>query len=107
MQATDGQSSSLSRLVAFSDSIFAFASTLLVIVFPFQMQALPQGPILKQVLALKGTFLIFMVTFYSIGAFWLAHHRYFRYIQNLISGSSPSTRRCYCSLPFSPFPPTY
>jgi hypothetical protein len=45
MQAADNQLLSLSRLVAFSDSVFAFASTLLVIIFPFQIQALPTRPL--------------------------------------------------------------
>jgi uncharacterized membrane protein len=86
MQAADNQFSSLSRLVGFSDSVFAFASTLLVIIFPFQMQALPPGNILMQLLALKGRFLVFLVSFYSVGAFWLAHHRYFRYIVKFDTG---------------------
>jgi uncharacterized membrane protein len=86
MQAEDNQPSSLSRLVGFSDSVFAFASTLLVIVFPFQLQALPPGPILTQLLDLKGTFLVYLVSFYSVGAFWLAHHRYFRYIVKYDTG---------------------
>jgi uncharacterized membrane protein len=86
MQATDYQLSSLPRLVAFSDSVFAFASTLLVIIFPFQNQALLHGPFLTQLLNLKGTFLVYVVSFYSVGAFWLAHHRYFRYIVKFDTG---------------------
>jgi uncharacterized membrane protein len=65
-------------LVAFSDGVYAFAATLLMVVFPFQ--ALPRGPFWTQLLALKGSFLVYLVSFYSIGAFLLAHHRYFQYI---------------------------
>jgi TMEM175 potassium channel family protein len=84
MQEADGELSSLVRLVAFSDGVFAFAATLLVIVFPFQ--ALPRGPFWTQLLALKGSFLVYLVSFYSIGAFLLAHHRYFRYIKRFDTG---------------------
>jgi uncharacterized membrane protein len=84
MQAEDDRPSSLARLIAFSDSVFAFAGTLLVVVFPFQ--ALPHGPILTQLFALRGAFVVYLVSFYSIGAFWLAHHRYFRYIVRFDTG---------------------
>jgi uncharacterized membrane protein len=84
MQEADGQFSSLGRLVAFSDGVFAFAATLLVIVFPFQ--GVPSGSIWTQLLALKGTFIVYLVSFYSIGAFLLAHHRYFRYIVRFDTG---------------------
>jgi uncharacterized membrane protein len=39
MQEADNQYSGLARLIAFSDNVFAFAITLLIIIFPFQ--ALP------------------------------------------------------------------
>lgn len=60
MQEADNQSSGLARLIAFSDSVFAFAITLLILIFPFQ--ALPPGPIFTQLLALKGTFLAYLVS---------------------------------------------
>jgi uncharacterized membrane protein len=78
MPAVGDQSASLSRLIAFSDSVFAIAGTLLVVVFPFQ--ALPQGSFWTQLSALRAPFLLYLVSFYSVGAFLLAHHRYFRYI---------------------------
>jgi uncharacterized membrane protein len=84
MQEADNQTASLSRLIAFNDNVFAFAITLLVITFPFQ--ALPGGPFLTQLLNLKGTFVAYLLSFYSVGLFWLAHHRYFRYIVKFDSG---------------------
>jgi uncharacterized membrane protein len=36
MQEADHQPSQLSRVISFSDSVFAFAITLMVIIFPFQ-----------------------------------------------------------------------
>lgn len=47
---------------------------------------MPHVPFLTQLLALKGTFLVFLVSFYSVEAFWLAHHRYFRYIIKFDTG---------------------
>ncbi|PWT72054.1 MAG: hypothetical protein C5B60_10050, partial [Chloroflexi bacterium] len=86
MQAADGQFSSLGRLVAFSDGVFAFASTLLVVVFPFQAPPSGSETIWMQLLALKGSFIVYLVSFYSIGAFLLAHHRYYRYIVKFNTG---------------------
>jgi uncharacterized membrane protein len=85
MQEADGQFSSLGRLVAFSDGVFAFAATLLVVVFPFQ-GVNPRETIWTQLLALKGPFIVYLVSFYSIGAFLLAHHRYYRYIVRFDTG---------------------
>ena len=78
MQEADDQSSRLSRVINFSDSVFAFAITLMVIIFPFQN--LPHEPFLQQLSTLRGTFLVYLVSFYSVGLFWLSHHRTFRYI---------------------------
>jgi len=78
MQEADHQPSQLSRVISFSDSVFAFAITLMVIIFPFQN--LPHGLYLQQLYNLRGTFLAYLVSFYAIGLFWLSHLRYFRYI---------------------------
>lgn len=86
MEEADHRPYSLSRLIAFSDGVFAFAITLLVIIFPFQVQTLPHGPFLTQLLALRRSFFAYLVSFYSIGLFWLGHHRYFRYIINFDTG---------------------
>jgi uncharacterized membrane protein len=47
---------------------------------------LPRGPLFSQLLTLKGTFLAYLVSFYIIGLFWLAHHRYFRSILKFDTG---------------------
>ncbi len=44
MQEAENQSYGLSRLIGFSDDIFAFAITLLIIIFPFR----PVGAILTK-----------------------------------------------------------
>jgi uncharacterized membrane protein len=78
MQEADHQPSQLSRVISFSDSVFAFAITLMVIIFPFQN--VPHGLYFQQLYNLRGTFLAYLVSFYAIGLFWLSHQRYFRYI---------------------------
>jgi uncharacterized membrane protein len=77
MQEADHQPSQLSRVISFSDSVFAFAITLMVIIFPFQN--VPHGLYFQQLYNLRGTFLAYLVSFYAIGLFWLSHQRYFRY----------------------------
>ena len=84
MQEADQQSSQLTRVINFSDSVFAFAITLMVIIFPFQN--LPPGAFFQQLSNLSGTFLAYLVSFYAIGLFWFAHHRYFRYILKYDTG---------------------
>jgi hypothetical protein len=84
MQEADHPSSQLSRVINFSDSDFAFAITLMVIIFPFQ--TFPPGQFLQHLYDLRGTFLAYLVSFYSVGLFWFAHHRYFRYILKFDTG---------------------
>ena len=79
MQEADHQPSQLSRVINFSDSVFAFAITLMVIIFPFQN--LPHGLYFQQLYALRGAFLAYLVSFYAIGLYWLSHQRYFRYFR--------------------------
>ena len=84
MQEADHQPTQLSRVISFSDSVFAFAITLMVIIFPFQN--LPHGLYFQQLYNLRGTFLAYVVSFYAIGLFWLSHQRYFRYILKVDTG---------------------
>jgi len=104
MQEADHQPSQLSRVINFSDSVFAFAITLMVIIFPFQN--LPHGLYLQQLYTLRGAFLAYVVSFYSIGLFWLSHQRYFRYILKVDMGLfviNLVLLMCIAILPF----PTY
>ena len=84
MQEADHQPSQLSRVISFSDSVFAFAITLMVIIFPFQN--VPHGLYFQQLYTLRGAFLAYLVSFYAIGLFWLSHQRYFRYILKVDTG---------------------
>jgi uncharacterized membrane protein len=82
MQEADNQYSGLARLLAFSDGVFAFAITLLVITLPYPSltSSISAGQFFVQLFKLKDSFLSYLISFYIIGLFWLAHHRYFRYI---------------------------
>jgi uncharacterized membrane protein len=66
-----------SRLVSFSDGVFAVAITLLVL----DIQV-PEGPIgLRQLLSAQFPhYLIFVVSFIMVGIKWLNHHRMFTLI---------------------------
>ena len=104
MQEADHPPSQLSRVINFSDSVFAFAITLMVIIFPFQ--SFPPGHFFQHLYDLRGTFLAYLVSFYSVGLFWFAHHRYFRYILKFDTGLfmiNLVLLMCIAILPF----PTY
>src|SRR5260221_5751361 len=104
MQEADHPPSQLSRVINFSDSVFAFAITLMVIIFPFQ--SFPPGHFFQHLYDLRGTFLAYVVSFYAVGLFWFAHHRYFRYILKCDTGLfviNMVLLMCITILPF----PTY
>jgi TMEM175 potassium channel family protein len=104
MHEADQQPSQLSRVISFSDSVFAFAITLMVIIFPFQN--VPHGLYLQQLSTLRGAFLAYLVSFYAIGLFWLSHQRYFRYLLTCDLGLfvlNLALLMCIAILPF----PTY
>lgn len=78
------------RLLTLSDGVVAIALTLLVLQFKvptLRAGADPNSPhALYVALRLSGSLVSYVVSFYVIGQFWLAHHRVFRYI----SGHSES-----------------
>jgi uncharacterized membrane protein len=83
MQEADSQYNVLVRLIAFSDGVFAFAITLLIITIPYPNSlpaSLSAGQFFGQLYALKSYFISYLFSFYIIGMYWLAHHLYFRYI---------------------------
>ncbi|HEV3265372.1 MAG TPA: TMEM175 family protein [Acidimicrobiales bacterium] len=78
------------RLLTLTDGVVAIALTLLVLQFKVPSLAPgtdPNSPhALYVALHLSGSLVSYVVAFYVIGQFWLAHHRVFRYI----SGHSES-----------------
>ena len=74
---------STTRIAAFSDSVFAFAATLLVLnikipeVLPTELTTeLP-----RQVLHLWPQLLSYMMSFVIVGIYWVAHHVMFHHIK--------------------------
>jgi uncharacterized membrane protein len=72
----------VARLVAFSDGVFGFAITLLItsIPWPELPRSASADQIGQQLLALLPNFYSYVLSFYIIGIYWVAHHRAFRYI---------------------------
>lgn len=69
----------LERLVFFSDAVFAIAITLLALDLRIP-DGLPPGQVGSHLIAMIPRVLTFVLSFFVIGLYWLAHHRIFRYI---------------------------
>jgi uncharacterized membrane protein len=71
----------LSRLLALSDGVFAFAMTLLVLglAIPAGLQASGLGAVLQH---LWGAFYAYVISFFVIYFYWQAHQILFRYIDS-------------------------
>jgi uncharacterized membrane protein len=72
----EGNEIEFSRIVAFSDGVFAIAITLLVLSFNIPNHL--QGESLAEALwGQRDDFLAYGLSFAVIGRFWLVHHRFF------------------------------
>ncbi len=73
----------MERLVFFSDAVFAIAITLLAldIRLPQEIAHASNAELLNSLLAIWPKYLGYMVSFLSIGNFWIIHHRQYRYIE--------------------------
>lgn len=69
----------LSRILALSDGIFAFAMTLLVLGLALPAGFAPSrvGNVLRN---LQAAFLAYLLSFFVIFLYWVAHHQIFQYI---------------------------
>ncbi|RIK33429.1 MAG: DUF1211 domain-containing protein [Chloroflexi bacterium] len=82
----------LERLIFFSDAVFAIAITLLAIelrvpeIVETANDAIASQTLWLAIAAEWPRLLAFALSFYIIGAFWIAHHRYFRYIKSYDEG---------------------
>jgi uncharacterized membrane protein len=70
----------LEMLIFFSDAVFAIVMTLLVVEIRLPPDITDQD-LTQGILALVPQVAAFALSFAVIGTYWLAHHRYFRYIE--------------------------
>jgi uncharacterized membrane protein len=100
----------LPRLIAFSDGVFAIAMTLLVVqlTVPNIPKDLPEAEIghrLASALAVLGpAYLSFGISFLVTAAFWMAHHRIFRYLRRYDAGLLWLNVLLLLCVAFMPFP---
>lgn len=74
---------SRNRFEALFDGIFAFAMTLLVtgLAIPALAKAEAATTLPARVMAMRPEFMSFIIAFFVLASFWLAHHRQFRFVQ--------------------------
>ncbi len=70
----------LSRIQGFSDGVFAFAATLLVLSFSVPPH-LSEQEMIKQVMEQGNQLASYIISFLIIGGFWYSHHQKFNYIK--------------------------
>jgi uncharacterized membrane protein len=73
-----------SRILPFSDGVFAIAITLLAMQLDVPIRSIPNetaGSLAYRVLQLWPMFESFVISFLVIGVFWVSHHRLFRLIR--------------------------
>src|SRR5687767_3565887 len=68
-----------SRIVAFSDGVFAIAITLLVLALEIPENAADLGQSLRDQ---EGDFFAYALSFAVLGKLWLAHHRFFASLEH-------------------------
>lgn len=72
----DGNEIEFSRIVAFSDGVFAIAITLLVLNLSIGANV-PRDEVADAIWNQRDAFLAYAISFAVIGRFWLVHHRFF------------------------------
>jgi uncharacterized membrane protein len=72
----DGNEIEFSRIVAFSDGVFAIAITLLVLNLQIRSH-LPHDAVPEELWDQRENFIAFAISFAVIGRFWVVHHRFF------------------------------
>ena len=96
----------LTRLINFSDAVIAIAITLLVleIRLPELTRGLDGPTITGEILSLWPKYLGYLVSFWVIGLYWMAHHRIFRLIDSYDRRLLTLNLAFLCTVAFMPFP---
>lgn len=96
----------LERLIFFSDAVFAIAITLLAleIRLPTQAGGLPDSQLFQLLAGAWHKYLSFVISFLVIGAFWMGHHRKFRFIKRYNTNLIVLNLLLLMGIAFIPFP---
>jgi uncharacterized membrane protein len=96
-----GEALDASRLVGFSDGVFAVAITLLVLNIQVPAESMPLHALLRQQAA---GYVMFVVTFVMVGIKWLNHHRLFtlmRRVDTMVNILNLALLLGICVVPFT------
>ena len=95
-----------SRVLAFSDGMFAIAMTLLVvgITVPVLQQGDSVGELGDALGDLTGSFVSFVISFLVIGRYWVAHHDFFARLKAIDAGLIWINTIYLMFVAFAPFP---
>jgi uncharacterized membrane protein len=75
------QSREVARIAAFSDGVFAIAITLLALQIQVPAGSAGTVHVAHELADLWPNFLSFLISFFVIGSYWVAHHRLFAVIE--------------------------
>ncbi len=76
----------LSRIVAFTDGVFAIAITLLVLQLEVPLDATSPSDLLDKLGDQSADFMAFWISFIVIGSFWISNHRFMRTVREFDRG---------------------
>ena len=98
----------LERLLFFSDAVFAIAITLLAleIRLPSLEGSLTNDQLFQDLLAIWPKYFSYALSFLVIGAFWMGHHRKFRFILRYDTNLILLNIFLLMGVAFIPFPTT-
>jgi TMEM175 potassium channel family protein len=92
----------LDRLIFFADAVFAIAMTLLVLAIPRPQDGTDVRSFLEHQDA--GKFIAYLISFWVIALFWLAHHRLFRVVRRYDYGVLLLNLLVLFCIAFLPYP---
>ncbi|MFL7837360.1 MAG: TMEM175 family protein [Candidatus Promineifilaceae bacterium] len=106
MTIEEGKRYGLDRLINFSDAVIAIAITLLVleIRLPEMAPDLGAAELTNEILVLWPKYLGYLVSFWVIGLYWMAHHRIFRLINDYDRRLLTLNLAFLFTVAFMPFP---
>ena len=76
----------LSRIVAFTDGVFAIAITLLVLQLEVPLDATSPSDLFDKLGDQSADFMAFWISFIVIGSFWISNHRFMRTVREFDRG---------------------